>query len=244
MKLFRADLHIHTLLSPCGELSMSPVNIINMAIRKKLDIIGISDHNTTRQSTLVRMLAEKKGLFVLRGAEITTREEVHCLAFFEDNDTILRFQELLDEHLPNIPNNPLLFGDQIAVDENENIIYTEKKLLTNAVNLSLEELEAWVHGNEGIFIPAHIDRMKNSLFSQLGFLPENLKADALEVSKKSSPDLFLKSHPEVSNYTLIINSDSHFPESIGTAYNNFLMEKATFKEIQMALACINGRKIC
>lgn len=244
MKLFRADLHIHTLLSPCGELSMSPVNIINMAIRKKLDIIGISDHNTTRQSTLVRMLAEKKGLFVLRGAEITTREEVHCLAFFEDNDTILRFQELLDEHLPNIPNNPLLFGDQIAVDENENIIYTEKKLLTNAVNLSLEELEAWVHGNDGIFIPAHIDRMKNSLFSQLGFLPENLKADALEVSKKSSPDLFLKSHPEVSNYTLIINSDSHFPESIGTAYNNFLMEKATFKEIQMALACINGRKIC
>jgi PHP family Zn ribbon phosphoesterase len=170
MKLFRADLHIHTLLSPCGELSMSPVNIINMAIRKKLDIIGISDHNTTRQSSLVRMLAEKKGLFVLRGAEITTREEVHCLAFFEDNDTILRFQELLDEHLPNIPNNPLLFGDQIAVDENENIIYTEKKLLTNAVNLSLEELEAWVHGNEGIFIPAHIDRMKNSLFSQLGFL--------------------------------------------------------------------------
>lgn len=244
MKLFRADLHIHTLLSPCGELSMSPVNIINMAIRKKLDIIGISDHNTTRQSTLVRMLAEKKGLFVLRGAEITTREEVHCLAFFEDNDTILRFQELLDEHLPNIPNNPLLFGDQIAVDENENIIYTEKKLLTNAVNLSLEELEAWVHGNDGIFIPAHIDRMKNSLFSQLGFLPENLKADALEVSKKSSPDLFMKSHPEVSNYTLIINSDSHFPESIGTAYNNFLMEKATFKEIQMALACINGRKIC
>ncbi len=244
MKLFRADLHIHTLLSPCGELSMSPVNIINMAIRKKLDIIGISDHNTTRQSSLVRMLAEKKGLFVLRGAEITTREEVHCLAFFEDNDTILRFQELLDEHLPNIPNNPLLFGDQIAVDENENIIYTEKKLLTNAVNLSLEELEAWVHGNEGIFIPAHIDRMKNSLFSQLGFLPENLKADALEVSKKSSPDLFMKSHPEVSNYTLIINSDSHFPESIGTAYNNFLMEKATFKEIQMALACINGRKIC
>jgi len=116
MKLFRADLHIHTLLSPCGELSMSPVNIINMAIRKKLDIIGISDHNTTRQSSLVRMLAEKKGLFVLRGAEITTREEVHCLAFFEDNDTILRFQELLDEHLPNIPNNPLLFGDQIAVD--------------------------------------------------------------------------------------------------------------------------------
>lgn len=244
MKLFRADLHIHTLLSPCGELSMSPVNIINMAIRKKLDIIGISDHNTTRQSSLVRMLAEKKGLFVLRGAEITTREEVHCLAFFEDNDTILRFQELLDEHLPNIPNNPLLFGDQIAVDENENIIYTEKKLLTNAVNLSLEELEAWVHGNDGIFIPAHIDRMKNSLFSQLGFLPENLKADALEVSKKSSPDLFMKSHPEVSNYTLIINSDSHFPESIGTAYNNFLMEKATFKEIQMALACINGRKIC
>ena len=243
MKIYRADLHIHTLLSPCGELSMSPAIITEMASRRNLDIIGISDHNTTRQSGLVRKLAEKKGIFVLRGAEVTTREEVHCLAFFEDNDTLDRFQELLDDNLPAIPNNPLIFGDQIVVDENENIIYTEERLLTNAVTLSLEELEEWVHDNEGIFIPAHIDRMKNSLYSQLGFLPENLKADALEVSKRSSPSKFRKSHPETAKYTLITNSDSHYPESIGTAFNNFLIEKITFEEIRMALAGKNGRNI-
>lgn len=243
MRIYRADLHIHTLLSPCGELSMSPANIIETASRRNLDIIGISDHNTTRQSSLVRKLAEKKGIFVLRGAEITTREEVHSLAFFEENDTIDRFQELLDKSLPEVENNPLIFGDQIVVDENEDIVYTEERLLTNAVNLSLEELEEWVHGNGGIFIPAHIDRMKNSLYSQLGFLPDNLKADALEVSKRSSPAEFIKSHPEAGKYTLITNSDSHYPDSIGTVFNNLLLEKITFGEIRMALTGKKGRKV-
>jgi len=243
MKIYRADLHIHTLLSPCGDLSMSPAKITETAEHRKLDIIGISDHNTTRQSNLVRTLAGKKGIYVLRGAEVTTREEIHCLAFFEDNDTLERFQELLDDSLPDIPNNPLIFGDQVVVDENEDIVYTEERLLTNAVALSLEELEAWVHVNGGIFIPAHIDRMKNSIYSQLGFLPDDLKADALEVSKRSSPAQFRKSHPETERYTLITNSDSHYPGSIGTVFNNFHMEKISFEEIRMALAGRNGRKI-
>lgn len=243
MKIYRADLHIHTLLSPCGELSMSPARIIETAKRRNLDIIGISDHNTTRQSNLVRTLGEKKGIYVLRGAEVTTREEIHCLVFFEENDSLSRFQELLDDTLPSIQNNPLIFGDQVVVDENENIVYTEERLLTNAIMLSLGELETWVHANDGIFIPAHIDRMKNSIYSQLGFLPQNLKADALEVSKRSSPGQFRINHPETAGYMLITNSDSHYCESIGTVFNNFHMEGTTFEEIRMALAGEKGRKV-
>jgi 3',5'-nucleoside bisphosphate phosphatase len=82
MKTFRADLHIHTVLSPCGDLDMSPGNIVSEAVNKGLDIIGITDHNTTRHCNLIKRMAEEKGIFVMQGAEITTKEEVHCLAFF------------------------------------------------------------------------------------------------------------------------------------------------------------------
>jgi len=38
MKQFRADLHLHTLLSPCGNLEMSPVNIVKAAVDCKLGL--------------------------------------------------------------------------------------------------------------------------------------------------------------------------------------------------------------
>jgi predicted metal-dependent phosphoesterase TrpH len=77
MKIFRADLHIHTVLSPCGDLGMSPANIISEAVQKGIDIIGITDHNTTRHCKLISRLAAEKGIFVMQGAEVTTKEEVH-----------------------------------------------------------------------------------------------------------------------------------------------------------------------
>ncbi len=83
MKSFRADLHIHTTLSPCGDLEMHPVNIVSKAAIQGLDIIGITDHNSTRHCALISRLAAEKGIFVMQGAEVTTKEEVHCLVFFE-----------------------------------------------------------------------------------------------------------------------------------------------------------------
>lgn len=243
MKNYRADLHIHTILSPCGDLSMSPANIISEAARKQLDIIGITDHNSTRQCSLVEKLGRDKGIFVLQGAEVTTKEEVHCLAFFENTDTLRYFQDYLDAGLSDLQNDPLIFGDQVVVDEDENIIYTEEKLLSNATQISLEKLQSFVHKNNGIFIPAHIDRMKNSIYSQLGFLPENLKADAIEISRRSSPVKFAAIHPEITSFPLITNSDSHYPEHIGSVYNTFRLKEVSFGEIKMALEGTDGRRI-
>jgi PHP family Zn ribbon phosphoesterase len=243
MKIFRADMHIHTLLSPCGDLEMSPENIVTEIAHKGLDIIGITDHNTTRHCELITRMAGEKGIFVMQGAEVTTKEEVHCLAFFENTDALKIFQEFLNVNLPDIPNNPAIFGHQIQVDENEVIIYTEKKLLINAISKTIKEVEVFVHDLEGLFIPAHIDRKKNSIFSQLGFLPENMKADALEISGLSSPGEFSARHPEINKFTLIKCSDAHYPEQIGTSFTNFYIENPSFSEIRMALRGVNGRKI-
>lgn len=243
MRTYRADLHIHTLLSPCGELSMSPAVIVSQALRKKLDIIGITDHNSTRQAALVSMLGAQKGLFVLQGAEVTTREEVHCLAFFEGPAELEVFQEYLDDNIPAFKNDPLIFGDQVVVNEEEEIIYTEERLLINATGISIGELEAFVHTHDGLFIPAHIDRMKNSIYSQLGFLPADLNADALEISKRSTPEEFSRIHPEISTCTLLTNSDAHYPEAVGTVFNCLEMEEISFREIKMAIKGIDGRRI-
>jgi len=243
MKIFRADLHIHTVLSPCGDLDMSPVNIVSEAVRKGLDIIGITDHNTTLHCKLISRLAAEKGIFVMQGAEITTKEEVHCLAFFENNDALDLFQGFLDENLPGIFNDPEKFGYQVQVDENDIVIFEEKRLLTNALSKSFEEVEAYVHSLNGLFIPAHIDKMKNSIYSQLGFLPENMKADALEISGLSSPDKFADVHPEIKRFSITRSSDAHFQDHIGTVFTDFSMETRSFSEIKLALKGVEGRKV-
>jgi PHP family Zn ribbon phosphoesterase len=222
---------------------MSPGNIVEEAVRKGLDIIGITDHNTTRHAGIIRRLAERKGIFVMTGAEITTKEEVHCLVFFENSDTLSRLQEYLNENLPEIMNEPEIFGYQLEVDDQENIVYEEKKMLTNAIKRSINELEQFVHSNNGIFIPAHIDRRKNSIYSQLGFLPENIKADALEVSRATLAGEFAKLHPEIKKFPLTRSSDAHMLNYIGKMTTGFKIHRADFNEIKMALSGKGGRNL-
>ena len=242
MKNYRADLHIHTVLSPCGDLEMSPANIINKALEMNLDIIGISDHNSTRQCRLVREIGAGKGITVLCGAEVNTREEVHCLAFFPDEDSLGRFQSFLDLNLPDIRNVPSKFGYQVVVDEKEDIIYEEKRLLIAALNASIGETEAEVHRLGGIFIPAHIDRPRFSVLGQLGFLPPDLKADALEVSPATDREKFERNHPELSAYTFVSFSDAHYLPQIGKKLTIFEMDSPGFDEIRKALQKTDGRK--
>ena len=242
MRLFKADLHIHTVLSPCGDLMMSPANIVQQALKQQLDIIGITDHNSTRQCRAVAEEAIKAGLMVFTGAEVTTKEEVHCLAFFDTFDHLDAFQSYLDLHLPYIKNDPDLFGYQVVVNAAEEIVFEEERLLISGINKGIDEVEREVHRLKGLFIPAHINRPKYSLTSQLGFVPPDLKADAFELTKHISTDEFIRNFPYMKNRTFIRNSDAHQPEDIGTTFTEYKMEAATFEEFSMALHRIEGRE--
>ena len=243
MNKYRADLHIHTVLSPCGDLEMSPANIIEKAREKGLDIIGITDHNTTRHCKLINKLAKSAGIFVMMGAEVTTREEVHCLTFFENDDQLSEFQAYLEKHLPPIPNNTEKFGYQVVVDEDEQIIDEIDFLLISALDQSIEQVEHKVHSLGGILIPAHIDRPSYSIISQLGFIPADLLIDGIEISancKVQSVFPFLGNQAE---RTIIRNSDAHYVENIGKAFTTFEMEHRTFNEVKLALQGNLGRKV-
>lgn len=243
MKRFKADLHIHTILSPCASLEMSPKNIVRKAIESELDIIGITDHNSTRQCEIVMKEAAKEGLSVYPGVEMTTREEIHCLAYFMSLENLREFQIYLDKYLPFIKNDPQLFGDQVVVDENENIVFEEEKLLISALQIGIDKLEKIVHDLNGIFIPAHVNKPKDSLISQLGFIPTDLKVDALEITKHIKSNDFRTMNKVSDQITIIKNSDSHMLESIGKNVSFYEMQTSDFSEFCLALNNLSGRKV-
>ena len=238
----KADLHIHTVLSPCGDLDMSPRVIVERALEEKLAIIGITDHNSLKQVEVIEKLAGEQGVFVLGGVEITTREEVHCLAFFRDRDVRIQFQDFIDAHLPEIANVDGAFGYQVVVDAEDKILEMEERLLVTALRKSIEEVEREVHRLGEIFIPAHIDRPVNSIFSQLGFLPPRLKFEALETTCFITENEVRNRFRLDEKLTLIQDSDAHYPADIGRGYTIFTLESCTFEEVVLALAGAGGRK--
>lgn len=234
---------MHSLLSPCGDLEMSPANIVDQAVARNLQIIAVTDHNSTRQAPLVKKLAGNKGILTLCGAEVTTREEVHCLALFGDMLYVEAFQQYLDQHLPDIKNDPKYFGHQIVVDEQEMIVLEEEKLLISAISQTIDQVERKVHELNGLFIPAHIDRKKFSLVSQLGFVPPGLIADAYEISTHTTRKDIIKMFPYLKSNTFIRSSDAHHPSQIGSSVTLIQMGSLSFDELRMALAGNEGRRV-
>ena len=241
MKAFEADLHLHTVLSPCGDVSMSPGGIVAACVEKGIAILGITDHNTTRQCRIVSELGREKGLFVLPGVELTTLEEVHLLAYFPSLGVADLFQGWLDEHLQVVENNPDFFGHQVVVDRDEQVVYEEDHLLIAALDVGIHDAIEVVRRYGGLLIPAHVGKGKNSLFSQLGFIPEGLDVDALEVAVVENRARMMKRYPRATACTFVCGSDAHYVEDIASRKTTLMMEKADFQEIRMALAGESGR---
>jgi PHP family Zn ribbon phosphoesterase len=242
MREFKADLHIHTVLSACANLEMSPSKIVGMAKERSIDLIGITDHNSTLHCKLVKELAEELGLSVLLGVEVTTREEVHCLAYFEDLKTLEQFQCYLDDHLPLLHYQPEKFGYQAVVDKNEKIIKMIDDYLNVALSESIDQVEQEVHRLGGLFVPAHIERPMFGLFNQLGFLPWGLECDAMGIMRNSSEKDIREKFKINAEIPVLKSSDAHSLDSIGSGYTWFDVKNLTFGEIKKALKGIEGRK--
>lgn len=243
MNLYKADLHTHTVLSPCGDLEMSPRQIVRQAKAKGVDILGITDHNSTKNCLVLEEIAKEYDLMILKGAEVTSKEEVHCLTFFEKDDELFEFQEYLEQHLPHIENDVNKFGYQVVVDREENITEQVNWLLISALDVSINEIEKKVHDLNGLFIPAHIDRARHSLLSQLGFVPADLNCDALELSKFVAKNEFVKQNQYLADNCFIQSSDAHYLTDVGTITTTFQMFDKSFQEVALALKNINGRKV-
>jgi len=242
LKPYRADLHIHTCLSPCADSTMSPKRVIERAVEMEIDIIGICDHNSAENVRAAVAAAAGKNITVLPGMEITSAEEVHILGIFDEIAPVLILQETVFEHLAPGDNNEEIFGEQIITNEFDEVEGYNPRLLLGATSLTLKEVVAEIHALGGMAIAAHIDREAFSILGQLGFIPESLDMDALEVSSVA-PACAAEIFPGVRNFPLITSSDAHEPDDIGSHVSRLLLEAPTFDEIRKAFDKRAGRAV-
>jgi PHP family Zn ribbon phosphoesterase len=238
MREFKADLHIHTCLSPCADLEMSPRNIVSAAKRKGLQVIGICDHNSAENVPAVAKNAAREGITVIGGMEVTSKEEVHILALVGDEEHLFSLQEIVYEHLYGT-HDETLYGEQLIVNEEEEVIGCSTKLLIGATEIALERLVDLIHEHEGLAIAAHIDREGFGIIGQLGFIPEGLPLDALELADPAK-----RAHLPLKNHLpFITSSDAHTLEDVGRRTTTFLMKTVSLQELRRCLSGEEGRTI-
>jgi PHP family Zn ribbon phosphoesterase len=219
---------------------MSPLNIVAAAKQKDLDLLGICDHNTAENAGALAEAAGRLGLRVLPGLEITSQEEVHILALFDGVETALAMQERVYAALPG-ENSESIFGRQIIVNSEDEVLGFNPRLLAGATTLTLEEVVGSVHLLQGLAVASHVDRTGFGLIGQLGFIPRGLELDALEVSHHTSLE---EGRTRFGSAVPLVSSpDAHFLAEIGQASTAFWLEAGTIEEIKLALKRTGGRKI-
>lgn len=211
------DLHIHSCLSPCANNDMTPNNIVNMALIKELNVIAICDHNSNLNLKAFEKLSDK--IKIIYGIEVQTIEEVHILALFDKliyNEAF--YQKLNTYHIKQL-NDETYFGDQLIMDESDQIIGKEDNLLLTSCNININNTIKLIHEYHGIAILAHVLDRKNSICNQLGFIPMGLQMDAIEVKNKEEINKVIKLHPYLKDSIFVIDSDAHDLISISEKEN-------------------------
>ncbi len=243
LRRIKADLHVHTCLSPCSGLDMSPREVVNAALQKGLDLIGVCDHNSAENVLAVKKAGERNGLMVLGGMEVASSEEAHILVFFDDDDDLLGFQNHVYRHLDG-RNDEHAFGLQVIADDEDGVSGFCDRLLIAATSLPAEAIAAAARmaKGESLVIAAHVDRESFSVIGQLGFIPPRLSPDAVEISPHITAAEAQSRFPDCTKYPVITGSDAHHPEDIGKRYTWFTVSDGTIAEIRKALAGRDGRK--
>ena len=242
LKKFKADLHIHSCLSPCSDWDMSPRKIVQASLKQKLDLIAICDHNTAENVAAAIREGERQGVTVLPGMEICSREEVHLVTLFETIEDALRMQAMIYKYLSG-ENQPEVFGHQVIADENDQVLGENPRLLIGATGLSIKNIVEKAHHLGGVCISSHVDRPSYSLIGQLGFVPDDLHLDAVEVSFRVPLKKARSEVPGIGDYPCVTSSDAHFLSDIGKVWTEFMLAAPSLKELTLAFSGTDGRHI-
>ncbi|MGB7055025.1 MAG: PHP domain-containing protein [bacterium] len=243
LRCYLADLHVHTCLSPCADLTMSPRRIVEAGLKKDLDIIAVCDHNSAENVHATIKASRDTKLTVLAGMEITSVEEAHVIGLFTTYDAVHELQDLVYGNLTAGENDESLFGAQIIANEFDEIEGYNKRLLIGATNLSIGRIVDEIHELKGLAIASHVDREAYSIISQLGFVPEDLELDALEISSSLTMAEARGKFPEIEKYALVSSSDAHYLDDIGKTATQLMIEKPTLEELRKAFRNTDGRSV-
>ncbi len=233
---------MHTCLSPCGDLDMHPTSIVKECIAQRLDIIAICDHNSSENVQYVLNAALHTDLVVIPGMELSTREEVHIVALFENLQQLGGLQEVVYANLSGT-NDEDAFGIQAVVNEAGEVEGFNEHLLIGATDIPINDAVDLIHSLGGLAIASHIDRTSFGLLGQLGFVPPGVPFDALEISANLGIQKARERYPELRGYQFVTSSDAHYVRDIGKASIRMFMESPAFSEIRLALSKSSGRYV-
>ena len=214
---YSCDLHIHSCLSPCGDNDMTPANIAGMAVINNLNIVALTDHNTSKNCPAFFTQARRNGLIPVAGMELTTSEDVHIICLFRDLESAMDFDTFVEKKRILVKNKPSIFGDQFIMDENDAVIASEENLLINATSLSIEEAFEEVACRGGVAFPAHIDREANGIVAVLGTFPETPGFTAYELNDGHNDEAYRSRFQVLNGLKKVVSSDAHYLWNISEA---------------------------
>ena len=210
MRTVAYDLHLHSCLSPCGDMDMTPCNIAGMAHLNALGIVALTDHNTVDNCPAFFAACEEYGIVPIAGMELTTAEDIHLLCIFETLDDALAFGAEVREHRMKIKNRVEIFGEQPILNEQDEKIGEDPYFLPAATDLDLASAAELVKANDGVCWPAHIDRDSNGLLAVLGAFPPEPEFRIAELRDAENAKL-------TEGRTIVVCSDAHRLWEIGEA---------------------------
>ena len=223
MNRYYYDLHVHSCLSPCGDEDNTPCNIAGMAALSELNIVALTDHNTTKNCPAFFDAAKKYGIIPIAGMELTTSEDIHVVCLFEELSRAMSFGLFVDKNRVLIKNRPEIFGNQTVLGENDEFLSDEEFLLPNATKISIEDVSELVKSYGGVCYPAHIDRDANGIIAILGTLPENCDFRLYELHDREKIETFSDRYG-IEKSRFIISSDAHRLTDIRDKENYFELE--------------------
>ncbi len=227
MPEFYYDLHMHSCLSPCGDMDMTPNNLVNMAKLLGLDVIALTDHNTSLNCEAAMKVGEQVGLLVIPGMELTTAEDIHAVCLFPTLEKALAFSEYVDQNRIKVRNKPEIYGRQVIMNENDEEIGEIEHLLLPGSFIGMYDAYRKAQEFGGICYPAHIDRDSLSILSVLGEIDPYCGFRTAELADISKLGELREKHPILDHMNIITCSDAHYLENMRDAANTLTLPELT-----------------
>ena len=226
MKSYTYDLHVHSCLSPCADNDNTPNNIAGMAVISGVEILALTDHNTCMNCPAFFEAAERYGIIPIAGMELTTSEDIHIVCLFPTLESAMAFDKEIKSHRTLIKNRKEIFGEQLILDGEDNVVGEEEYLLTVATDISSDDVPRYTEKYGGVCFPAHIDKSSNSIIATLGTLPDEPHFSTVEVKNAALIDELRKKHP-IDGRLILTSSDAHLLESIGEGGGTLMLDSDT-----------------
>ena len=220
MSSFFYDLHVHSCLSPCGDDDMTPANIAGMAALNGLNVVALTDHNTSKNCPAFFAHAKRYGIVPVAGMELTSAEDIHVICLFPTLEAAMDFDGYVDERRIRVPNRKEIFGNQIIMNEDDEPSGEEQDLLINATTIDIESAFDEVTRRGGACYPAHVDRASGGMIAMLGDMPDAPDYPCFELNDKTSYGDYVERYPKLRGKRFIVSSDAHYLWNISRAENS------------------------